>query len=118
MIEPYLAFGTILGGTYVQAQAKIEIPADRAKADRAFVYHLYGGRDTSLSPDTWTYGVEISGENAELALTPQIRKGLTRTGALGAAVGLRVPVTERHEQGTRVVGYLLWEYLEPVRARR
>lgn len=118
VVEPYLAFGTMVGSAYLQAQAKIEIPADRAKADRAFVYHFYTGRDTSLSPNTWTYGVEISGENDELALTPQIRKGLTRTGALGAAVGVRVPVTERHEQGTGLVGYLLWEYLEPVRARR
>jgi mono/diheme cytochrome c family protein len=25
--------------------------------------------------------------------------------------------TERHEQGTSLVGYLLWEYLEPIRAR-
>jgi hypothetical protein len=115
--EPYLSFGTLVGATYVQAQAKVEIPADSSKADRAFVYHLYAGRDWSATPDTWTLGVELNGENDELAFTPQVRKGLTKTGALGAAVGVRVPITARREQGTRVVGYLLWEYLEPVRAR-
>ena len=31
---------------------------------------------------------------------------------------LRVPITERAEHGTTGVGYLLWEYLEPVRPRR
>ena len=117
IFEPYLAAGTMWRDVYLQAQTKFELPADRAKADRAFVYNLYAGRDTSGAPDTWTLGVELNGENTELALTPQIRKGLTRTGALGAAVGVRVPMTDRREQGTRVVGYLLWEYLDPVRAR-
>ena len=117
VVEPYLAAGTIVSDTYVQAQTKFELPVDAAKASRAFVYNLYAGRDTSPAPDTWTIGVELNGENRELALTPQVRKGLTKTGALGAAFGVRVPLNERREQGTRVVGYLLWEYLDPVRAR-
>jgi hypothetical protein len=90
---------------------------DAAKAERAFVYNFYVGRDTSTSPNTWTLGLELNGENDEVALTPQIRKGLTKTGALGAALGVRIPLNARTEQGTRVVGYLLWEYLDPVRAR-
>jgi len=118
VFEPFLAAGAILANTYVQAQAKYEIPANGARAERAFVYNLYAGRDTSGAPNTWTLGIELNGENKELALTPQVRKGLTRTGALGAALGVRIPVTDRREQGTRLVSYLLWEYLEPVRARR
>jgi len=117
VFEPYLAAGTVVGDTYLQAQTKVELPVDGAQASRAFVYNLYAGRDTSASPDTWTLGIELNGENGELALTPQVRKGLTKTGALGAAFGVRVPLNERREQGTRVVGYLLWEYLDPVRAR-
>jgi hypothetical protein len=117
VFEPFLAAGTMWRDVYVQGQAKLELPADRTKADRAFVYHLYAGRDTSTTPNTWTLGVELSGENGELALTPQLRKGLTKTGALGAALGLRIPLNERQEQGARLVGYLLWEYLDPVRAR-
>jgi hypothetical protein len=118
VFEPYLAAGAVAGSFYLQAQTKLELPGDRAKADRAFVYNLYAGRDTSGSPDTWTLGVELNGENKELALTPQVRKGLTKTGALGAAIGVQLPLTDRHERGTSVVGYLLWEYLEPVRARQ
>jgi hypothetical protein len=117
VFEPFLAAGTIWRDVYLQAQTKVELPADVDKADRAFVYNLYAGRDTSIAPTTWTLGLEINGENDEVALTPQVRKGLTKTGALGAAFGVRLPINERHEQGTRVVGYLLWEYLEPVRAR-
>jgi len=117
VIEPFLVFGTAIGGTYLQAQTKYEWPARPEKADRAFVYNLYAGRDTSNAPNTWTIGVELNGENRELALTPQLRKGLTKTGALGASLGVQVPLNQRQERHTRVVGYLLWEYLEPVRAR-
>jgi hypothetical protein len=117
VFEPYLAAGTVWREVYLQGQAKVELPADRTKADRAFVYNVYAGRDMSGTPNTWTIGIELNGENEEVALTPQVRKGLTSTGALAAAVGLRVPLNERREQGTRLVGYLLWEYLDPVRAR-
>jgi hypothetical protein len=117
VFEPYLAAGTIVRDVYLQAQTKVELPVNGAKASRAFVYNLYAGRDTSGSPDTWTLGIELNGENGELALTPQVRKGLTKTGALGASVGVRLPLNQRREQGTSVVGYLLWEYLDPVRAR-
>lgn len=103
---------------YLQAQAKVELPVDLVKASRAFVYNLYLGRDASAAPDTWTFGVELNGEDRELALTPQIRKGLTRTGALAGSLGVMIPLNERDEQGVRWVGYLLWEYLEPVRARK
>ena len=117
VVEPYLAAGTIWGGAYVQAQAKFELPARPEKAEHAFVYNLYVGHDTSIHPTTWTLGVELNGENRELALTPQIRKGLTKTGALGASIGVQIPLNERRERHARVVGYLLWEYLEPIRAR-
>ena len=118
MFEPYLAAGTMRGALYVQAQGKLELPADEDKADRAFAYNVYVGGDTSSAPNTWTLGIELNGENEELALTPQVRKGLTKTGALGAAIGVRIPINHRRDRATSTVGYLLWEYLEPVRARR
>jgi hypothetical protein len=118
MLEPYLAAGALVANTYLQGQSKLELPADGARTGRAVVYNIYAGRDTSKAPDTWTLGLELNGENRELALTPQVRKGLTKTGALGAALGVRFPITQRRVQGTRVVSYVLWEYLEPVKARR
>ena len=118
VIEPYLAAATVVGSSYVQGQFKMEFPILDSWHSRATVYHVYVGRDTSSSPSTWTLGLEFSGENRELTLTPQIRKGLTRTGALGAALGFSVPLNERNERGYLWVGYLLWEYLEPVLPRR
>lgn len=118
IFEPFVTAGAMLRDWYVQAQAKVELPVDLVKAGRAYVYNLYLGRDMSAAPDTWTFGVELNGENHEVALTPQVRKGLTRTGALAGSLGVMIPLNEREEQGVRWVGYLLWEYLEPVRARR
>ena len=116
--EPFIAGGTVVGNWYLQGQLKYELPFDRAKAARVTVYNAYLGRDSSLAPQAWTFGVELNGEGRELAVTPQVRKGLTGTGALGASVGVMVPVNEREERGVRWVGYLLWEYLEPWRARK
>jgi hypothetical protein len=118
LFEPYVALATTAGDTYVQAQLKLELPRRGSWRRREVLYSVYLGRDTSIFPDTWTLGLEFTAENYELALTPQIRKGLTRTGALAAAFGVRLPLTDREDQGLRYVGYLLWEYREPVFAAR
>jgi cbb3-type cytochrome c oxidase subunit III len=116
--EPYLAAATMVGSTYLQGQLKVELPSPDSFESRATIYNMYVGHDTSVYPNTWTLGLEVTGENKELWITPQVRKGLTKTGALGAAIGVRLPVTEREENGVAVVGYFLWEYREPVRSRR
>lgn len=117
VFEPFVAAGTMVGNWYVQANGKIELPVDPL-VDRAYLYNLYAGRDTSTAPDTWTLGVELNGENRQLRLTPQIRKGLTGTGALAASLGVSIPIKYRGEKVVSWVGYLLWEFLEPLRARR
>ncbi len=127
IFEPFVTAGATLRAWYLQTELKLELPVDRLRADRAFVYNAYVGRDTGAAPDTWTIGVELNGEvtfpqfgvsNRGVALTPQVRKGLTGTGALAAAAGVRLPINRRDAQGVRWLGYLLWEYLEPLRARR
>lgn len=127
IFEPFVAAGVMIRDWYVQSQLKLELPADHVRADRAFAYNAYIGRDLSAAPDTWTLGVELNGEvayphlgvtNHLVAMTPQVRKGLTGTGALAASAGVMLPINKRDAQGVRWVGYLLWEYLEPWRARR
>jgi mono/diheme cytochrome c family protein len=118
VFEPYLASATTVGTqTYLQAQLKLEFPKTRPWRDHATIYNVYLGHDVALVPTTFTFGVELNGENEEVAITPQVRKGLSRTGALAAAFGVTLPVTERKEQGVKWVGFLLWEYLEPVFSR-
>lgn len=119
VFEPYVSIATVVGSqTYIQTQLKLELPRNQPWKDRATVYNIYLGRDAKLLPSTFTFGVELNGENKELAFTPQLRKGLSKSGALAGAFGVRIPINNRDEQGVKWVGYLLWEYLEPVRSRR
>ena len=67
------------------------------------VYNIYFGRDTKPLPSTFTFGIELNGENDELAFTPQIRKGLSKSGALAGAFGVRLPINKRDEQGVKWV---------------
>lgn len=118
MLEPFLAAGATVGMVYLQGSLNVEVPTASRAGDPEVGYNVYVGRDTSPSPSTWTLGFELAGAGDALAAAPQVRKGLTRTGALAAAFGVRVPITARKEQSARWAGYLIWEYLEPVRARR
>lgn len=121
VFEPFVALGAAWRDIYLQAHVKAELPWRIVPGanNRHLIYNLYVGRDRSASPTTWTIGVELNGDDGVVKLTPQVRKGLTRTGALAAALGWQVPVRSgASRQFTRAVGYLLWEYLEPVRARR
>ena len=127
IFEPFISAGAMLRNWYLQSQLKVELPVDRERADRVFVYNAYVGRDTGAAPDTWTIGVELNGEvefpqlgvtTNLVSVTPQVRKGLTGTGALAASAGVMLPINKRDAQGVRWVGYLLWEYLEPWRSRQ
>ena len=116
VFEPYVAFGTKIRDLYLQTQVKVELPAEAVVSETELGYNVYLGMDLAEFLNTWTVGVELNGIDDSLAITPQVRKGLTRTGALVFAVGVQLPLNHRRSRPTRVVGYLLWEYLDPVRA--
>ena len=48
IFEPFISAGTMLRDWYLQGQFKVELPVDRAKADRAFVYNAYLGATPAL----------------------------------------------------------------------
>lgn len=118
LFEPFVAAGLRHGATYVQALAGLEVPARSPWADREIEYGVYIGRDLAERPTRWTVGAELTGENRDLALTPQVRRDLTRTGALAAAIGVSIPMNGREDRSTRWLGYLIWDVAEPVRARK
>ena len=115
-LEPYLLAGFAVGDFSLQTELKIEVPLSDVSEVTEVVYNVYGGRDLSGLPSTWSIGIELNGVDDRLAVTPQLRKGLTKTGALAAAWGVRIPIVNRQHQHTQWVGYLLWEYRDPVRA--
>lgn len=117
VFEPYLAAGAILGELILQTQFKMEFPSREPWGDREVVYNVYAGHSLSPAPGAVTLGLELNGVEKALALTPQVRVPLTPTGALAVGAGVRMPVVNRSSQATQFAGYLLWEYLDPVRSR-
>jgi mono/diheme cytochrome c family protein len=117
VFEPFLASGMAFGRTVVQGHFKYELPARDLAASREVVYNLHVGHSLDDRPSAWSFGVEFNGVEENVALTPQARKALTRTGALAAAAGVQIPLNNRSAQPVRYVGYVLWEYLDPVRPR-
>ena len=115
-LEPYLLAGFAVSDFSLQTELKIEVPMSDVTEVTEVVYNLYGGRDLSGLPSTWSIGIELNGVDDRLAVTPQLRKGLTKTGALATAWGVRIPIVNRHRQHVQWVGYFLWEYRDPVRA--
>ena len=113
IFEPFVSAGAMLRDWYLQGQLKVELPIDRRRPNARLSTTPTSDAIPASAPNTWTLGVELNGENREVSLTPQVRKGLTGTGALAMSVGAMVPLNEREERGVRWVGYLLWEYLEP-----
>lgn len=82
VFEPCLAAGALVGELILQSQFKMEFPAREPWAGREVLYNVYVGHSLSLAPSTWTLALELNGVEKQLALTPQVRKSLTRTGAL------------------------------------
>lgn len=120
--EPFAVAGFGRGLTTVQTQFAIEFEnvteGGESKVAREYSYSAFVGRDLGWHPSRWSLGGELNGVNTSLWFTPQVRKGLVRTGALAAAAGVRIPINDRDVNRAAIVGYLLWDYREPVRRRQ
>ena len=122
VLWPYVSAGTLRGRVYVQADVGAQIHLPRVDFDpvKIAVFNAAVAWDVSDSPLTWTLGVEVNGVDGGLGVVPVVRKGLTRSGTLSAALGVRLPIRPHYPfkyDSYRWKGYLLWEPL-PKPARR
>jgi hypothetical protein len=122
IVEPYLAAGTEWRRLQIQGDVRaLYFTHKYPEFYPAFAYSVGVMRDLSVSPRAWTIGVDFDGTDSALGITPQIQKALTRTGALIGAFGIRFPVQPQYPLLTdqvRYVGFVRWEYKQPIRARR
>jgi len=116
--EPFVVAGFGHALTTVQAQFAVEFEKvnedGESEFEREYSYNLFAGRDFGQHPSRWSLGAELNGVNTSLWITPQVRKGLVRTGALAAAAGVQIPINNRDANRPAIVGYLIWDYREPV----
>lgn len=91
---------------------------DDDRADQALHYRLATSYPLGpLRRDWWpTLELEaqqnLSNGNDTFFLTPQIYKAIRKRGHVAVAVGVQVPVGGHQPFEYRVVGFLLWEYLD------
>jgi mono/diheme cytochrome c family protein len=116
--EPSLLYGQHLAPLVVQAQLQGLAPVDEGRADRGL--RVRTALSLPLGPlrrDWWpTLELEaeenVTRDESTFFLTPQVYKAIRKRGHVALAVGVQVPVGGRRPFEYRVVGFLLWEYLD------
>ena len=94
MFEPFLLALTESGAAVLQGHIKAILPTYYFPTEpiRRIAYAAGVTRPFSTAPDGWAVGVEVDGIDGSFGLVPQISKGLTKTGALTATIGVRIPI--------------------------
>jgi mono/diheme cytochrome c family protein len=117
--EPSLLAGTaLLHPIVLQGQLTGLVPVDENRADRGVRFRLASSYPLgSLRRDWWpTLEFEalqnVSADESEFFLTPQIYKAIRKRGHVAVALGVQVPVGGRQPFDYRIVGFLLWEFLD------
>jgi hypothetical protein len=116
--EPAVLYGQQLGPIVVQGQLQGLLPVDESRADRGV--RLRTALSVPLGPlrRDWWPTLEFEAEQnttrggSTFFLTPQIYKAIRRRGHVALAVGVQVPIGGRTPFDYRVVGFLLWEYVD------
>jgi polyisoprenoid-binding protein YceI len=122
IVESFVAFGQMLPrDTFVQAQAGVEVPADRDRAERESFWRVVAGR-TFIRGDygrSWTPMVELlasraleSGERTHWDVVPQMQVSLNTRQHILLNVGVRLPMNDRAGRQRRVLVYLLWDWFD------
>jgi mono/diheme cytochrome c family protein len=122
VFEPYVSVGQILGASgFLQAQAGIEWPADRAKADREVFVRLATGQTLFQGRFNreWSPMVELAGAKTLVTasamqwdIVPQLQLSLSRRHHVLLNAGVQVPVTQRTGRGNTFRAYLLWDWFD------
>ena len=122
VFEPFVSAGQAIGGNAsLQAQAGIQLPADRDKAPRQAFWRVAGGQTffEGRFNREWTPMLEIAGAKAFLSgakaqwdLVPQLQVSLSRRHHVLLSAGVQVPISQRAERGSTFRAYLLWDWFD------
>lgn len=122
IFEPFVAFGQLLpAGSFVQAQAGLELPFDTGRAGREAFWRVAIGKTftqgrfgRSWSPMVeWLAARDLEeGARVQWDVVPQMQVTLNRRQHIMINVGVRVPVNERAGRSTQVITYFLWDWFD------
>jgi hypothetical protein len=123
VIEPYAAFGQLLGSAgFVQLLAGVELPTDTDEAEREALWRGVTGwtfaQDRGFGR-TWTPMVEVlgsrdmeSGARTAWDVVPQLQVSLNTRQHVLANIGVRMPLTDADVRSTTLVVYVLWDWFD------
>jgi mono/diheme cytochrome c family protein len=122
VFEPFVAFGQILPSDgFLQMQAGVELPADRARAAREVFWRTALGKTFTEGRfgRGWSPMVELlaardleDGATTQWDLVPQMQVTLNRRQHLMINAGVRFPLNERSGRSTQVIAYFLWDWFD------
>ena len=117
--EPSLLAGKEIHNVVIQGQILGLAPIDENRADRGVDYRLAFSYPLSPLKRAWVPTLEIevlqdvTAQQHNLFLTPEIYKGITKRGHVAVALGAQVPVAGGPDPfDYRVLAFLLWEYTD------
>ncbi len=117
--EPALLGGKELGGVVIQTEVRGIAPVDENRASRGVRYDLALGYPLSPLRRAWVPAVEfealqdVTANQHEVFVTPEIYAGFSRRGHLAAALGTQVPIEGNGRQfDYRIVAFVLWDYAD------
>lgn len=122
IFEPFLAYGQLFPSeSFLQAQAGVELPFDRALATPEAFWRFVVGRSFSQHRwgRTWSPMLEAvaareleSGQATQWDLVPQLQVTLSTRQHIMANVGVRFPVNQREERHPQLMFYFLWDWFD------
>jgi hypothetical protein len=122
-IEPFVSAGQLFGeAAFVQAQAGVELPVRRDRAEAEAFWRVAAG--TTLAQDAgrgraWSPMIELlaarelaRGAGVDWDVVPQLQVSLSTRQHVLLAAGVRVPITGRDTRPARVLAYVLWDWFD------
>jgi mono/diheme cytochrome c family protein len=117
--EPSLLAGKEIRNFVIQGQILGVAPLDENRADRAVDYRFAFSYPLSRLKRAWVPTLElevlqnVTANQHNLFLTPEIYKGITKRGHVAVAFGAQIPVAgDADPFDYRILAFLLWEYTD------
>lgn len=122
IFEPFVSVGQIIGASgFVQAQAGVELPSDRARVSREAFWRIAAGQtwlhnrfDREFSPMVELVAAKelVKGERVHWDVVPQLQVSLSRRHHVLLNGGLQLPLNDRADRGRTFRIYLLWDWFD------
>jgi hypothetical protein len=122
VFEPFLVFSQILPSDFfLHAQAALEIPFNKDKAESEALFRLALGHSFSFEPHgrTWSPIIELLasrelGPDGTLIfdIVPQIQVTLNQRQHIMFNIGVRIPVNQTEGRDIQILAYILWDWFD------